>query len=59
MVTHMLVSEHVKDMLQLDQNSEIVFTKRSDSEFIYVIASLPDGKRVAAELPTAIPKGTA
>ena len=28
----MTVSEHVKDMLQLDQNSEIVFTKRSDSE---------------------------
>ena len=55
----MTVAEHIQSMLELDQNSEIIFTKRSDSEFIYVIASLPDGKRVAAELPTAIPKESA
>lgn len=52
----MIVAEIVKMLLELDQKSEIVFTKRNDSEFIYVLASLPDGKRVAAELPTAIPK---
>lgn len=54
----MVVAEVVQTLLELDQKSEIVFTKHNDSEFIYVIASLPDGKRVAAELPTAIPKET-
>ena len=52
----MIVAEVVKTLLELDQKSEVFFTKRSDSEFIYVIASLPDGKLVAAEMPTAIPK---
>jgi hypothetical protein len=52
----MIVAEIVKTLLELDQQSEIVFTKRSDSDFIYLIASLPDGQRVACELPTGIPK---
>lgn len=52
----MMVAEVVQTLLELDQKSEIVFTKRNDSEFIYVIASLPSGQKVAAEMPTAIPK---
>jgi hypothetical protein len=52
----MIVAEVVKTLLELDQKSAILFTKRSDSDFIYVIASLPDGRRVAAELPTGIEK---
>ena len=52
----MIVAEIVKTLLELEQKSEIVFVKRDDSDFIYVIASLPDGKRVAAEMPTAIQK---
>ena len=52
----MIVAEIVKTLLELDQKSEIFFTKRSDSEFVYVIASLPDGQKVAAEMPTAIEK---
>lgn len=51
-----IVADVIHTLLELDQKSEIVFTKRNDSEFIYVIASLPDGKLVAAEMPTAIPK---
>jgi len=54
----MMVAEVIQTLLELDQKSEIVFTKRNDSDFIYVIASLPDGKKVAAEMPTAIPKGS-
>ena len=52
----MTVAEVVQTLLELDQKSEILFTKRSDSDFIYLIASLPDGQRVACELPTGIPK---
>ena len=52
----MIVAEVVKTLLELDQKSDIVFTKRSDSNFVYVIANLPDGQRVAAEMPTAIQK---
>jgi hypothetical protein len=52
----MIVAEVVKTLLELDQKSEVLFTQRSDTNLIYVIASLPDGKRVAAELPTAIEK---
>jgi hypothetical protein len=52
----MKVFEVIKTLLELDQSSEILFTKRSDSDFVYVIASLPDGQRVACELPTGIEK---
>jgi hypothetical protein len=52
----MKVAEVVQTFLELDQQSDIFFTKRSDSEFIYVIASLPDGLKVAAEMPTGIEK---
>jgi hypothetical protein len=52
----MIVAEVVKTFLELDQASEVFFTFRTDTGFVYVIASLPDGQRVAAELPTGIPK---
>jgi hypothetical protein len=52
----MTVAEVVQTLLELDQKSEILFTKRSDSDFVYVIASLPDGQKVAAEMPTGIEK---
>jgi hypothetical protein len=50
------VAEVVKDLLELDQKSEIVFIKRQDSPYIYVIGFTPDGQKVAAEMPTAIEK---
>ena len=52
----MIVAEVVKTLLELDQKSEVLFVKRSDTGFIYVVASLPDGQKVAAEMPTAIEK---
>lgn len=52
----MTVGEHVQSMLELDQKSEIMFCTRTDTPYVYVVASLPDGKRVAAELPTGVPK---
>ena len=52
----MIVAEHVASMLELDQNSDILFVKREDTGYIYVVAKLPDGQRVAAELPTAAKK---
>ena len=52
----MLVAEVVQTLLELDQKSDILFTKRNDTGLIYVIANLPDGQRVAADLPTAIQK---
>ena len=52
----MTVAEVIQTLLELDQKSEVVFTKRSDTKFIYVIANLPEGQRVAAEMPTAIHK---
>jgi hypothetical protein len=54
----MTVAEVVQTLLDLDQKSEIFFTTRSDTPFVYVVASLPDGQRVAAEMPTAIEKTT-
>jgi hypothetical protein len=51
-----IVAEVVKDLLELDQRSEIVFIKRQDSPYIYVIGFLPDGTKVACELPTAVEK---
>jgi hypothetical protein len=53
----MKVCEVIQTLLELDQQSDILFTKRSDSDYIYVLASLPDGKCVAAEMPTGIEKG--
>ena len=52
----MTVAEHVASMLELDQKSDILFCTRTDTPYIYVVANLPDGKRVAAELPTGVPK---
>jgi hypothetical protein len=52
----MTVAEVIHTLLELDQKSDIFFTKRSDTEFIYVIANLPDGQSAACEMPTAIPK---
>jgi hypothetical protein len=49
-----MVCEVIKDLLELDQKSEIVFVKRSDSPYIYAIGFTPDGQKVACELPTAI-----
>ena len=57
MLLGMTVAEVVQTLLELDQQSEILFTKRSDSPYVYVLASLPDGKCVAAEMPTGIEKG--
>ena len=36
------VAEHVKGMLELDQNSEIFFTHPEGMAHIYVVAKLPD-----------------
>jgi hypothetical protein len=52
----MKVAEVIQTLLELDQKSEIVFVKRNDTPYIYVLANLPDGTRVAAEMPTAIHK---
>jgi hypothetical protein len=52
----MKVAEVVQTFLELDQQSDIFFTKREDSPYVYVIANLPDGQTVACELPTAVPK---
>ncbi len=51
-----MVCEVVKDLLELDQKSEIVFVKRNDTPYIYVIGFTLDGTKVAAEMPTAIEK---
>jgi hypothetical protein len=51
-----IVAEIVQTLLELNQKSDIVFVKRSDTGFIYVLASLPDGQKVAAEMPTAVEK---
>lgn len=51
-----IVAEVIQTLLELDQKSDIFFTKREDSPFIYVIAKLATGQRVAAEMPTAITK---
>jgi len=50
------VCDVIHDLLELDQNSEILFVKRSDSQFIYAIGFNAEGTRVACELPTAIEK---
>lgn len=52
----MIVAEVVKDLLELDQNSEVFFTKPEGMSHIYVVAKLPDGKKALAEMPTAILK---
>ena len=52
----MIVAELIQTALELDQKSEVIFVKRDDSPYIYLISSLPDGKHVACELPTAIQK---
>jgi hypothetical protein len=52
----MIVAELVTMFLELDQKSECLFTKRSDTPYIYLVATLPDGKRVAAEMPTGVEK---
>lgn len=52
----MIVAELVTMFLELDQKSECLFTKRSDTPYIYLVAALPDGKRVAAEMPTGVEK---
>ena len=51
-----IVAEVVKTLLELEQKSEIVFIKRADSPFIYVVGFLPNGEKVAAEMPTALEK---
>ena len=50
----MKVCEVVQSMMELNQQADILFTKRSDSEFIYLVSSFPDGKRVCLELPTGV-----
>ena len=52
----MMACELVKDLLELEQKSEVVFVKRSDSQYIYLVGFTPDGQKVAAEMPTAIEK---
>jgi len=51
-----MVCEVVKDLLELEQKSEIVFIKRSDSPYIYAVGFNSEGTKVACELPTAIEK---
>jgi len=48
------VCEVIQTLLQLDQNSDILFVKIEP--YIYASAKLPDGKAVLAELPTGIAK---
>ena len=50
------VCDVIHDLLELDQNSEILFVKRNDSQFIYAIGFNAEGTRVAAEMPTALEK---
>jgi hypothetical protein len=52
----MTVAEMVATLLELDQDSEVFFTKPEGMEHIYVVAKLPDGKKALAEVPTAILK---
>jgi hypothetical protein len=52
----MMACELIKDLLELEQKSEVVFVKRNDLPYIYLIGFMPDGTKVAAEMPTAIEK---
>jgi hypothetical protein len=52
----MMACELIKDLLELEQKSEVVFVKRNDLPYIYLIGFLPDGTKVACELPTAVEK---
>jgi len=52
----MLACELVKEILELEQKSEVLFVKRNDSPYIYLIGFNTEGIRVAAEMPTAIEK---
>lgn len=52
----MIVAEVVATLLELDQKSEAFFVKRDDLPYIVLVANLPSGQRVAAEMPTAIQK---
>ena len=52
----MMACELIKDLLELEQKSEVVFVKRNDLPYIYLIGFTPDGQKVAAEMPTAIEK---
>jgi len=47
------VAEHISNMLELDQSSDIFFVHPEGMEHIYVVARLPDGKKALAEMPTA------
>ncbi len=51
-----IVAEVIHTLLELDQKSEILFVKIKNSPYIYVSASLPDGQKVLAEMPTGIDK---
>jgi hypothetical protein len=50
------VCEVIHELLQLDQNSEILFVKRNDSPYIFAVGFNTEGTKVACELPTAIEK---
>lgn len=52
----MMVCELIRELLTLEQKSEILFVKRNDSQYIYVIGFMPDGTKVALECPTALEK---
>lgn len=52
----MKAAELSQSLLELDPKAEVLFTKRNDSPYIYLISALPDGTKVAAEMPTAVEK---
>jgi hypothetical protein len=52
----MTVAELVADLLVLDQNSEIFFTRNDDLPYVYAVSKLPDGTRTLAEMPSALLK---
>lgn len=52
----MTVAELIQTALELDQKAEVLFAKRNDSPYVYLVSNLPDGRRVACEMPTAVQK---
>jgi hypothetical protein len=49
----MTVAEVIKDLLELDQGSNIFFTHPEGLPYIYAVAKSPEGEKVIAEMPTA------
>ena len=53
----MTVAEHVANLKELDQSSEVWFVQGREDQLIYMVSFLPDNTtKVCMVLPTAIDK---